>query len=277
MDIGTKNSLTRRVNLKNIIQIDEIENFLSSLLQQSEAQEKKIQHLTKLCEKCAVQSSFVEQVDSINTKLREMSSKLELIEEAATARLSDGIRLSSGELSHLNSLQIEKISKLLETFATSSNVNTSLEILSDRFQREIVQLKEAFTPIEMSSKLSDSFNILNAQIQAINISLQNKMDTMEKTKIETLLSRLEMYEGFKTLTNKEISSIKSTLATHDDEIKLHYNCLNALETVWGEMDRELKKCSQKTETRALAHQLQTHIAELQLCAKIKDLSSVRFT
>ena len=270
---STTNSI-HRVSLKNIIQIDQIENLLTSLIHQSEAQEKKIQHLTKVCESFTTQTIFVEQVESINNKLTEINSNLKLLDEASTSRISNEIKISAGELSYLNCVQIEKMSKVIETLATSENVNRSLELITNRFQNEIVSLKEIVTPLDMSLKMSESLNTIASQITAINISLQNKMDYTEKSKIETLLSRLEMYETFKSLINTEIENIKSNLSEHDDHLKLHSDCINEYQTELIQLDKEIKKCGYKTEIRSIAEVLATHSDDIKKCCQIQDFKLV---
>ena len=267
---------THRVNLKNIIQIDQIENLLTSLIHQSEAQEMKIQHLTKLCETFTKQPIFIEQVENINKKLNEITSKLILVDEASTSRINNDIKLPAGELSYLNSIQIEKLSKLIETLATSENVNQSMELLTNRHHKEITVLKETLTPLDMSLKLNDSLNIITNQIQSMNISLQNKMDCTEKTKMEALISRLEMYENFKIMINNEIQTIHSSLTSHDDQLKLHNTCLQEYHKEIESLDKEIKKCGKITEIRSIAQLLQTHTDDLKKCCQIQDFKKVSY-
>jgi septum formation inhibitor-activating ATPase MinD len=80
-----------KVNLKNLIQIDKVEDLLSTLINQVEKQEKEILRLTKICESFVTQSNYSETSIHFENELDRIRKKLELVEDAATSKLDSSL------------------------------------------------------------------------------------------------------------------------------------------------------------------------------------------
>jgi hypothetical protein len=77
-----------RIDLKSIIQVDKIENILSSLITQLDRQEKTIEQLQKSSDS----GHMTKVIANLEFKVQELTLKVEAMEAASTVKLGNDLR-----------------------------------------------------------------------------------------------------------------------------------------------------------------------------------------
>jgi len=77
-----------RIDLKSIIQVDKIENILSSLITQLDRQEKTIEQLQKSSDS----GHMTNIINNLEFKVQELTLKVEAMEAASTVKLGNDLR-----------------------------------------------------------------------------------------------------------------------------------------------------------------------------------------
>jgi len=77
-----------RIDLKSIIQVDKIENILSSLITQLDRQEKTIEQLQKSSDS----GHMTKVIANLQFKVQELTLKVEAMEAASTVKLGNDLR-----------------------------------------------------------------------------------------------------------------------------------------------------------------------------------------
>jgi transcription elongation GreA/GreB family factor len=75
----------RKVNLRGMVQLDQMEDFLSHLLDRITQQDKIIESLSKLLENAATKTASERKFKEIEAFLLKLSNRLDAVETASTA------------------------------------------------------------------------------------------------------------------------------------------------------------------------------------------------
>lgn len=170
-------------------------------------------------------------------------------------------RLTAGELSYLNSVQIEKLSKSMNQ---SNEATQTLNSVIETFQKEVSTFKESYTPIDMGLKLHRANQDINARLQAAECAITSKINRSEVDHIEAMVERLKMFESFRDNAMQEIESLKDLLKAQDDDWKRCWMHMDASDQRFIELNNSIQRCAPKSETRALAEQIDAHQETLDL-------------
>ena len=179
-------------------------------------------------------------------------------------------RLTAGELSYLNSVQIENLSKSIkQSDDATQNINTIIE----SFHKEVSTFKDDYTPIDMGLKLYRANQDFNVRLQAAESAMTNKVNRSEVDHIEALVERLQMFESFKELATQEIECLKDLLKSQDDDMKRCQEYMESNDKRFHDLNNTVLRCAPKSETRSLAEQVDAHQETLDLLWHHKDESS----
>ena len=170
----------------------------------------------------------------------------------------------------MNSVQIEKLSKSIQQ---SDNATQSINSIIDTFHKEVSTLKEAYTPIDMGLKLHQANQDINARLQAVESSVISKINRSEVHHIEAMVERLQMFESFRDLATQEIESLKNLLNSQDDDWKRCWEYMASSDSRFHDLNNTVLRCAPKSETRALAEQIDAHQETLDLLWHHKDEST----
>lgn len=164
-------------------------------------------------------------------------------------------RMSAGELSYLNSIQIEQIHSAMRGCARVDEIHKTLENFSTNIQRDMSALRSTVAPLDVTVALHQSCKEFNSRLQSAEMTLAGKMNRSEFAQIETLAARLEMFDSFERETRITVEAMGSALSGHDDALKEVLNRMTALESSVQCIDTELKACATKADCRSLAREL----------------------
>jgi predicted transcriptional regulator len=78
---------SKRVNLRGIIQLDQMEDFLTQIYDKMNKQEDEINNLKLLCNTLMNQKYGMEQIHSINQNITKMNEKLEILQHSCTSHI----------------------------------------------------------------------------------------------------------------------------------------------------------------------------------------------
>ena len=216
-----------RVSLKGMIQLEQIEDLLTSLQNRIDSQERTIAemqasptNLTLYAQKAEV----FEMIANINDNLFAINRRLEALEKATVAK-SDGIVVTCGELATKNSEALKEMKKTVEDCARLDFIKEYIDIVQETLTTDIKETNERIIPFDDFYKLSDlQSNLLNRCSVLEKISAE-KVDKTELTYIETLRNQLTFFNNFKNETVNDVKELKAQtfklnteMTTANDEI-----------------------------------------------------------
>lgn len=146
-------TITPRVNLRGMIQLDQIEDLLSSLLHRINKQDQTIENLQKLCKSFMPQNKAMESISEIEKEIKKINLKLDITTKASTSILGEK-EISAGDLSRLNSIHIQQINNSLLTLAKRDEIDNHFKLLTEQYNKEFKEIREITTPIEATNELS---------------------------------------------------------------------------------------------------------------------------
>lgn len=84
--------MDRKIDLKNIFQVEKMEELLSTLIHQLEQQQVEISRLTTLCNGFVSQSDISKTFGRMDEKVQSMSLKIQSLEECTACTVGGDIR-----------------------------------------------------------------------------------------------------------------------------------------------------------------------------------------
>lgn len=118
--------------------------------------------------------------------------------------------MSSAELSALNNQKLKEIAEAVEKCARNSIVEERLKIFHEQYVRDIKQLEDSLTPIDMSRSLQAAVKESSKRVSRLEEALSTKLERSELRHIESLVSDLETYSEFKAGAREQIDQLEKS-------------------------------------------------------------------
>ena len=269
--------MTSKVSLKNIIQLDKVEDLLSSLINQVEAQQKTILNLQNLSNTFITNDQFNQYRNSLDSTINTIDSQLDLLNVASTSKMGNNVTIPAGELSYINSVQIEHIMQSLQTYTTTKDINNTIETVINKFQDNINHISNNYAPITITNKLYQASTDISKRIYNIENTLLQKVDVSNLERIETLAAKLDTYENFRDIINNEIIHIKEELNTNSNNIYNNSNNIHDILQHITHINSDIKLCASRADLRALAKVSDSHGKLLNTCVDKHTVDTVSTT
>ena len=269
--------MTSKVSLKNIIQLDKVEDLLSSLINQVEAQQKTILNLQNLSNTFITNDQFNQYRNSLDSTINTIDSQLDLLNVASTSKMGNNVTIPAGELSYINSVQIEHIMQSLQTYTTTKDINNTIETVINKFQDNINHISNNYAPITITNKLYQASTDISKRIYNIENTLLQKVDVSNLERIETLAAKLDTYENFRDIINNEIIHIKEELNTNSNNIYNNSNNIHDILQHLTHINSDIKLCASRADLRALAKVSDSHGKLLNTCVDKHTVDTVSTT
>jgi hypothetical protein len=129
-----------RVKLRKMINLDQVEDLLSNLVDTVDRQEKEIEDLKLLCNSFTVHNVVDERFREVQSEMENMSIKVNRVQASATSRL-EGKELSAGELSTFNTLKIQSITEALAELATRSELHEIAHTIVEQHHGDSIRMR----------------------------------------------------------------------------------------------------------------------------------------
>eukprot|EP00596_Hydrurales_sp_CCMP1899_P008657 CAMPEP_0119049210 /NCGR_PEP_ID=MMETSP1177-20130426/63414_1 /TAXON_ID=2985 /ORGANISM="Ochromonas sp, Strain CCMP1899" /LENGTH=365 /DNA_ID=CAMNT_0007026149 /DNA_START=135 /DNA_END=1229 /DNA_ORIENTATION=+ len=255
-----------RVNLRRMIDLDQVENLLSNLVETVDKQQEEIENLKLLCDNFLNKGIADERFRQVQSEMEDLSIKVNRVRGSATAR-SNGIEFSAGELATFNNQQLQTMNATIVDLSTRTELHDVAHTIVEQHQINMKAMKEYAAPIEVTKALQQFHQDMSSRVTGIEGMVSCKLDRSELAHIEALAVRLQQYEDFRQMTVRELDRLD--VLTTELKVRTEGQC-HELENAEASLQiilNEIKKLAPKTETRALAKELETHTAAIQLCAK----------
>ena len=263
-----------KISLKSIIQLDKVEDLLSSLINQVEAQQKTILNLQNLSNTHVTKETFNQYLNNLDSTIHSIHSKLDLLNDASTSKMGNNVTLPAGELSYINSVQIEQIMQSLQTYTTTKDINNTIENVINKFQDDINHISNNYAPITITNKLYQASTDISKRIYNIENTLLQKVDVSNLERIETLAAKLDTYENFRDIINNEIIHIKEELNTNSNNIYNNSNNIHDISQHITHISSDIKLCASRVDLRALAKVSDSHSKLLNTCVDKHTVDTV---
>jgi hypothetical protein len=184
--------------------------------------------------------------------------------------------MTAGQLSYLNSVQIEKIMKDLQDCLKLDDYSKSMEIFHRNIENELFTLKRSFTPLELSLNLSGTCQDLNSRMKSAELAIVGKMDRSEMGNLETLSSRLKMYDTFRDITTNHLEQLQTDLQIYGKQLETLFYHKSSSESDVDDLKKQVSMSASRSEMRNLAQVIDFHTQQLSQCSLISNLDQVRF-
>ena len=282
---SSSGSSSSRVSLKGMIQLEQIEDLLTSLQDRIDSQERTIAamqasptNLTLYVQKTEV----YEKISSINDNLTFINRRLEALEKAVVAKTDEGKTVTCGELASKNSEMIKTMKNTMEDFVRLDYIKEYIDLIEENLTTDIKDVSEKIIPFDDFYKLSDlQSNLLN-RCSVLEKITSDKVDKTELTYIETLRNQLNFFNNFKNDTvndvkelkahtnklsgemcalNYGISSINGNIDSIDERFSLYTKSTktNEIESIIGTIKETLLTLESKDNVKVLADKVNVNI------------------
>ena len=266
--------MTSKVSLKNIIQLDKVEDLLSSLINQVEAQQKTILNFQNLSNTFVTNDQFNQYCNNLENSINTIHTKLDLLTDASSSKMGNNVTIPAGELSYINSVQIEHIMKSLQEYTTTKDINNTIETVINKFQDDINHISNNYAPITITNKLYQVSTDISKRIYNIENTLLQKVDVSNLERIETLAAKLDTYENFRDIINNEIIHIKEELNTNSNYVYNNINNIHDISQHITHINSDIKLCASRADLRALAKVSDSHSKLLNTCVDKHTVDTV---
>ena len=264
----------RKLNIRGVIDLDQIASILTNLIDQVDRQNVVIADLKSGISKCATQAMLEENMVSAYSSMDKLGEKVNKVYLASTAEVAKK-KLTAGELSAANYHQIQRLSKLVSECCTREEVErqyqTLLEIkvVNDKIRDD---LDKAFV---VTNQLSKSQADLNARVANVEHLISCKLDRSDLHLLESLVAKVELYDEFKKHASVVIDKLQSFEQHSRSRFGNIDDILAEIEAALRQQGGDLAKCASKKETHTLARELAAQAGAIAVRATRAQAEEVR--
>lgn len=270
--------MSRGLDLRKMIRLDQVEDLLQGLIDRVEAQDQTIQTLQRLCEGLLSKHAANEALSTLEASIKNVSARLDLVQAAATARIGGGAQeISAGELALLNSIHIQQLRDAVGDYARREEVASHVEQIAAQCAADLQALREYAAPMTLVSRLERTQEGANLRLGGVESLLACKVDRSEVSQLESLQSRLGMYDSFKDATLAQLSRHEQSLEDLSARVATNTVHLEAADKAQDTVRAELLKLTPRADTRALARELEAISKSLHQFSTKAALQDVRKT
>jgi len=208
-------------NLSKMIRLDEVEHILNDMNSRLESQEATILSLQRLCASLLPKAAANDAFENMQNTMRDMASRLEDVSAAATANIGTGLDMPAGELAYLNHMNLQNLSKQVESCARQSEVQANMKKLEEDTEAGLNRVRAQSTPAELGETLRRAQLDTSTRVTTVEQTLAQKLDRSEVGNITSLATALESYAQFRRVTESTLAEhstvntrVSETLAAH---------------------------------------------------------------
>jgi hypothetical protein len=184
-------SRPQQLNLRRMIHLDEVETLLMSLMETVDRQGREIDDLKGLCRGFLGAQTAHEKFQTFEQSIDELNAAVTAVQTAATSHLDDRT-LPAGELATHNYHQLESLRTSLADLVHRSELQSGLEMLSERQTNDVRLIREWATPMDVTNALQTSLQDTSHRITVMEGAVSLKLDRSELSHVEALAQRLQV-------------------------------------------------------------------------------------
>jgi hypothetical protein len=269
----------KRVNLRSVIQLDEIEDLLSSLCNRIDAQEVVIADLQKLCASFVGKTEFHDRITSSNESIVKLNSKVDHLQELSVITIGNNI-FSVGEIAMANRNQLNDITHSLPSLATREDLKRAYELIHGRLDKEIAVLREELSPLALSTALQRGQADIVNKLSYLESGLSCKLDKTEMGDVRQLVENLKLYENFNQDTGIKLKELEAGISKLESDLHSPTSIrmdIAAINDNLKNIENEMKDFSTKRDIRKIAtevEQISATITTLATKEKTNELSRI---
>ncbi len=147
------NLVSNKFNLSKMIRLDDMENVLNMMMNRIESQEQAIISLQALCGSLLSKSRANDTFEGLQRSIIDLNSRLEEVKTAATTQISTGSTISAGELSYLNSVEIQQLKSSVANCASQLEFTERMDGVEEQLKVQVDNLKDNTTSLNMGKSL----------------------------------------------------------------------------------------------------------------------------
>lgn len=270
---STPSSSSGSVNLSKMIRLDQVEELLNTMMARLDSQEQTIEQLQRLCSSLLSKNSANEVFDGMQRSISSLSSRIDRVQTAATADMGNSQLISAGELSYLNSAEIQKIKAEIQTLSRRAETMQQFEDLNSSLSGDLNILRAQMTPLEMGLSLQDAHNSASQRIAGVEAMIACKLDRSEVGNLMTLASRLESFASFKDNTLATFIQHDRLHGSLSDRIQANSAHLASHDSALKDVDAVLQSKASIASVLDVQKQADNLAAQLRLCASSKSVQA----
>eukprot|EP01032_Pedospumella_encystans_P025732 gene25732-29070_t len=266
-------NLRSRLNIHGIVDLDQMAAILTSLVDQVDKQNKTIGDLQKSLSLYVTNQTFVDRVSKLESTVSDMCTRIDAIQEAATATVLNK-KISAGNLASSNFKQINYLAKIVSECATKIELETHRKDLSVTQWDLNVLRKDFDTSLGVIDQLSNSQYSQSQRISALESSVAGKIDRSEVDHLQSLVAKVLLYDAFKTDTTDALRQLHAFRLSALDRLGGLDKHQEVVDEEVRALHEGLSLTASKRDVKALALELQMHDDLIRLCATKDALSLV---
>lgn len=263
------------VNLSKLIRLDQVEDLLNAIVARQEAQERQIGLLQTLCASLLSKNSANEVFDDIQRSLESLSGRLDRVQASATADLGNEHIISAGELSYLNSVDIQKLKAAVQDCSGRTETTQQLSDLEKSLSAAVTTLREETTPLELGLSLQEAQKNAAQRLASVESLVACKVDRSDVGNLTTLASRLETFSSFKDATEATLAANRIAHTAHEADLVRHEAHLANTDQALSDVVAVLATKTDNRVTLDLRQEAERLAAQLKLCATSNALNETR--
>lgn len=257
-----------RVNLRSMINLDSIENLLSSLIARIDEQDRIIEHLQRTCTGYLPTQVAEENFSSLSENLKKLSSRLDAIHSASITKIG-GKEMTSGELSFLNNKHIQQLSESLAECARRQEVDIRFQEMSEGTAKEFREVRNWAAPMEMTKSLAVAQHDMGTRMTGLEGIVACKLDRSELGHIEALSARLLTYDVFKEDTKGQLQALSTHLSRLQSGVDINTRDITNLDKKIADIKDKIQDFALKTDVNKLAKEVEMESAAIKKLASIE--------
>lgn len=235
VDINRNN--IKSININNLLQLDNIEEFLNSLVYKISKQDDMIQQLQNKCiqlEKEKYGNDNIYETDNMLYKMiSKINNRLDNVEEK--------LLLQSQDITTILSQFEVIIHKELPLLVKLQDYNSELLTMKSHYNEELQKLYEYAVPVQISNHYENIQNDILDRLSHVETNvLPRKIDRSEFQQVEILVNKLKVYDNFKYNTNMALEKI-------DEDIKVFHENFSTTSYHIATLQDHLKKVNHTQE------------------------------
>jgi RNA polymerase-interacting CarD/CdnL/TRCF family regulator len=263
METARPSSTPSRVNLRSMINLDSIENLLSSLMTRIDEQDVTIERLQSACARFLQSTQVAEEnFSNVTANLKKMSLRLDSVQSSSITTVG-GKEMTAGELSFLNNMHIQQLNETLMECARRREVDVRFQEVSENNAKDFKELRTWSAPIEMVNRLSVAQHDMGSRISGLEGIVACKLDRSELGHVEALAARLLTYDDFKEETRGQLRDVSLQLSSLETDLSVCTKDVTTLDQQCRNIREQIHGLALKTDVHTLAKEIESQAAAIE--------------
>lgn len=263
----------KRLSLRGIVNFDQLEDILTSMLDKINTQDEIISRLQSISNTYVQKSAFTERCADIYDFISKANSKIDIL-QASSMSIIGNQQIPAGELAGLNYLQVQKITSSLTDFAKKIDFDSQIKSIKLDHKRDIDKLYSWSSPLDFANKLHQNQIDTSRRISSMESLLAGKVDRCDFNEIDSLVSSLRRYDLVISKVDSTISSFRTELDEGKIVTRQHKDKLNDQYQILKALSFDAKSFALKADVNAINNSLSDCTNMLQLFTSQKNFSEL---